>query len=300
MRIAVVELIDERGLNEETASDCGDRTWRPRRTGGIRVGGTAYGESRPADKQDANAKGEARNDLVMRLSLTRGDVIGQLMKTCRNDSLEPAFRALALELLFKRSVSEADQRLKDVFLEALRSSEPVIRRAAAGGVLTYCDDQDVQRELGKMVGDEDELVRTQAYTVLLAADQEDGRTEGVLDGLEKEERAVIVDACTAQLPRETDPEMRMLCKSVLGWEIGARCNEATEALQKGETDTARELIESALAMDPRNQQAQVENGEILPGHRQSETGRGNGKAIRGAHRGPQTLRGAGHRRRSLG
>ena len=200
------------------------------------------------------ARGAERDQLLLRLSLARGDVAARLVDAYRG-AAAPDFRAELLDLLFRRNLREPDERLAALAGEALGDPAPAVRRAAAYGLAAYAEPK-TQARLAKGIGDRDPQVRRQAYA-LFASGGYAANNRGAFGLLPGEERTNLVRTCVAQMKTETDPELAFLARSVVGRQVTILCEDAMQSVVGGDVLQARALIESALALDPGNQQAQV-------------------------------------------
>ena len=201
-----------------------------------------------------HAKGRKQEDLLVRLSLSRGDVMSHLSKAFRDSTEEPAFRADVLELLFKRSLRGTDASFEAVLGDALKDPADEVRRAAAKGLAQYGNESQ-QVALADCVGDPDPQVRRQAYMVFAASARR--LRDGAHGELSDQQREDLANACASQMTNESDPDLAYLARAVVGREAEVRCSEADRAFGEGDIADARELLNSALELDPENEQVRV-------------------------------------------
>ena len=201
-----------------------------------------------------SAKGTERQDILLRLSLSRGDVIATLLHAF-DRAAAPAFRAELLDLALKRNLREPDERVESLVRKALTDKAAEPRRAAAYGLVAYGNPKQ-QLALADAVRDADPPVRRHAYA-LFASGGYGPNNRGAFGLLPAEQLTNLIAACVEKMKTETDPEMAFLARSVVGREITIRCEEAAQALLSADVSKAKALIEGALVLDPENQQAQV-------------------------------------------
>ena len=109
----------------------------------------------------ARADNEAeRDDLVMRLSVARGNVVDAVLDAYNKPDAKPKFRADLLDLLFKWNLRARQDRIDLALRAALTDREAVVRRKAAQ-CIALCDEEDLQAALADLVDDPDAQVRRQ-------------------------------------------------------------------------------------------------------------------------------------------
>jgi len=204
------------------------------------------------------AEGAERETLIMQLNLARGDAVSAMIAAFADPAAEPGFRADLLDLLFKRNLRRADERIAAVMVRALDDPEQVVRRAAVRDYAVYMGSRD-QLALLDHVADPDPEVRRQVY-LLLSAGGRWGPT-GLWDLISgddsKEAKARLLGDVIRQAAEETDPEFRLLARAVIGREIAARCEKAIEAVQTSDLAAAEDLLRGAMELDPQNRRAKI-------------------------------------------
>lgn len=210
-----------------------------------------------------------REDIVMRLTISREDVVPALLKAFRRTTEPPEFRATVLEVLLKRHLRRADDRIPALCVEALSDPEPLVRRAAASGLVTYLQGTPELLTLTDHVTDPDYEVRRLVYTALLQLTEWQWRgwrggpraaeSSALWDTLQDdpERKKNLLEACRVQMEAETDEELQFLARSVVGREIARLCDAATEHLQRGAFEEAEAMLHEALALDPTNHRARI-------------------------------------------
>ncbi len=198
-----------------------------------------------------------KEELIMRLNVARGDVIGPMIEAVQNKKAPTQFRAEVLELLFKRNFNSSEPRIEDVLLQAAGDSDVIIRRKAAEGLAVYAEPS-LQLALIDHIFDSDPQVRRQVYLVLGANIRyASPRNGGIWGSMSEEHRGKVVARCLEQMKKENDSEMRQLVRAVIGKEIEIRGEEATQALQASDIQKAEDILRGALELDPQNRQAQI-------------------------------------------
>lgn len=111
------------------------------------------------------AEGDRREALVMRLNLSRGDVVTPMVAALRDSDAPAEYRADMLELLFKKYNRAADERVEAALGGALADAEPAVRRAAVYGFAVYMR-REQQLAVLDLIDDPDAEVRRQVYMLL--------------------------------------------------------------------------------------------------------------------------------------
>ncbi len=198
-----------------------------------------------------------KEELIMRLNVARGDVVGPMIEAVQNEKASPQFRAEVLELLFKKNFNSSEPRIEEVLIQAASNPDVIIRRKAAEGMAVYAESS-LQLELIDHICDPDPEVRRQVYLVLGADIRGSSpRTGGIWSSISEQHRGTVVERCLEQMDKEDNPEMRQLVRAVIGKEIEIRGEEATQALQTSDIQRAEEILRGALELDPQNRQAQI-------------------------------------------
>ena len=210
---------------------------------------------RPEALLDQLARGKGdREDIIMRLNLARGDVVGPMVEALNDRNSMPAFRADLVELLFRRYVRAPDEQIEKAILAVAADPETLVRRQVAHGLATFADEQ-LQINMLQYVTDPDPDVRRQVYLMLSGSGRR--AKDGIWKLMSPEQHAALIEDCLRQVGREEDPEMLLLVRSVIGREIELRAEEATQALQASDVAKAEEILRGALELDPQSAQAKV-------------------------------------------
>jgi hypothetical protein len=200
-----------------------------------------------------------REELMMRLSLARGDVVPQTIEAFGDTSAPAHYRAALLGLLFKINSRFEDKKIQEVLKKALKDPSAEVSRKAVHDYTLYMD-HDKQIDLLDLVRSPDPEIRKQVGQQLCA--RERGRRRRSLWGpLSREDMAerkekLIADAIE-QAKLETDPELKGIMRSIVGRRIEELCGKASEAVQRSDPVKAEELLEQARKLDPGNQQAMI-------------------------------------------
>jgi len=206
-----------------------------------------------------DASGDEREQIVIRLNLARGDVVGPMIEAFRNTEKPAAYRAAILELLFKRFSRTKAARVKKVLEQSLKDESIEVVRKAAYCYSIYLE-RDAQVPLVELVSHPDVEVRKQVYMMLCAEGRwrRRGLWRYVSRGEGGDERRDKLVADVVELyQKETDPELKFLARSVLGRRIEELCNEATQAAQRSDPLRAEDLLKKAFELDPENHQARI-------------------------------------------
>ena len=212
----------------------------------------------------AAGKGD-RQDLIMRLNVARGDVVGPMLEALHDASADPTFRADVLELLLKRNFRAREERIEKALLAATRDDELLVRRKAVHGLSVYAEES-LQVALIPSVSDPDPETRRHAYMVFAASTWHQDPEQGVWRLFAPAQKARLIDACLAQMKTEQDPQMQALARSVIGREIEIRGEKAKQALQASDVLQAEEILRGALKLDPEHPQAQIRLARFLLRH----------------------------------
>ena len=205
-----------------------------------------------------------RENVMMRLNVARGDVVGLLITALAAEDAPASFRCDVLELLLKANLRVQQDRIDKAILAALDSTTDAVRRKAAYGLAAYGQSEQ-QAALAGRLDDPDPAVRRQAYMVMGSGS---GRRmeRGAWGALSREQKEKAISVCRRRAKAEDDPELRTLARAVIGKAIEWRAEEATQALQSSDVVKAEEVFRAALAMDPENHQAQVRLARFLLKH----------------------------------
>ncbi|MHC4247924.1 MAG: HEAT repeat domain-containing protein, partial [Planctomycetota bacterium] len=213
-----------------------------------------------------HAKGDEREELVMRLNLSRGDVVTPMIAALENPSGGAEFRAEMVELLFKKNARAANKRIEEALTGALADSEPPVRAAAVYGFAVYMRGEK-QLPVLDLIDDDSAEVRRQVY-MLLNSEERGGRRRrhrhgprGLWDLVSEDSHAElkkkVLGAARRRASGETDAELRLLALAVVGREVERVCSDATQAAQRSDVPRAEELFRSALELDPDSHLAKV-------------------------------------------
>ena len=107
-----------------------------------------------------------KEELIMRLNVARGDVVGPMIEAVQNEKVSPQFRAEVLELLFKKNFNSGEPRIEEVLVQAASDPDVIIRRKAAEGLAVYAEPS-LQLALIDHICGPDPEVRRRAQMLLL-------------------------------------------------------------------------------------------------------------------------------------
>ena len=207
-----------------------------------------------------------RDDLIMRLNVVRGDVVSLLIRAVNDPDAPVPFRADCLELLFKRNLRNPEPRIEEALRAAVKSDELTLRRAAAHGLAAYADER-TQVALVDCLDDPVPEIRRQAYLVLGSGHWYDPVPDhGIWQLLSKEQKDRMIATCLRRMKSETDAELALLARAIVGREIALRCANAVRALQSSDVGGAEKTLRDAMSLDPANHQAQVRLVRFLLKH----------------------------------
>jgi hypothetical protein len=195
-------------------------------------------------------------ELTMRINVARGEVVPHLIEAMKDPRAPASGRANILELLIKRNFRSSNEQIEQAILTALKDPDPVVRRKAAHGLAFYAKEE-LQVALADSLTDPDPEVRRQVYLVLGDFAHRNAAESGVWKCLSKQQKEQMLQDCRENIERETDPEMRILCRAVIGREIEIRRLNAKQALQTADITKAETILRSALDLDPENHQART-------------------------------------------
>lgn len=189
-----------------------------------------------------------REELAMKISLARGDVIGALIPHFNDPTASEDFRAQVLRLLLSLYQRGKDDRVLDVVRRALEDSSADIRRAAADGVDTFMAENHYHLLAGSITDDDPE-VRRHAYTVMLPETWR-GADSRPWPPMSDEQLEAVVQDAKQQTQRETDPELKFLARSVLGRRVRELCYRAYQRRQQADMEGAEDFYRQAVELDP--------------------------------------------------
>ena len=201
-----------------------------------------------------DGKGD-KTELMMRLSLARGDVLGPMIQHATDQTAPVDFRCDVIQGLFKQYQRTAEDRIVEAIMNTRQDSDASIRRATAYGLAVFGDDK-MQAALVDQIDDPDKEVRRQAYMIF--AGYRWGPIEGGAWGaLPDGERKRLVATAREAMRNEQDPDLNYLARAVVGRQVEILCERAKRARETAEIDKAEQFFRQALQLDPENQQAQV-------------------------------------------
>lgn len=194
-----------------------------------------------------------RQNLLMQLQLARGNVVGAIRRSLADESIAVELRRDMMELLFRRFKREPDDDFKAIIYELLNDKDAQIRRHATYFFATYCD-MGRHPALIDAVIDPDPEVRRNAYPVFLANWETRSLWE---EHMSDDQRTTLVQRCVRQMKEETDDNLKLLARSVVGSQISYHISDAHSALQRGDMVRAQDLLNTCFKLDPQNQIART-------------------------------------------
>lgn len=200
-----------------------------------------------------------REELMMRLSLTRGDVVPQTIQAFQDTGAPAQYRAALLGLLFKINSRLEDEKIQEVLKKALKDPCVEVSRKAVHGYVLFMG-HDKQMDLLDLIRSPDPEIRKQVCLQLCAEGRRRHR-RALWDSLSREEAAekkkkLIADAIE-QAKLETDPELKGIVRSIVGRRVEELCRKASQAAQRSDPVKAEELLEQARKLDPESQRAMI-------------------------------------------
>ena len=208
-----------------------------------------------------SGKGD-RDELIMKLNVARGDVVGPMIAALSDPKRTAKFRAEMAELVAKRVARDNEPRLVAALDAATNDSEVQVRRRAVHCIALYSPEAQ-QGVLVDKVNDSDGEVRRSAYMVLAARARADAAKTGVWSDMTPEKRQQLADTCRRLMVEETDPELALLARSVVGRVIEIQCDEARQAQQSSDIARAEQMLRQAMELDPDNHQAKIRLARLL-------------------------------------
>lgn len=212
-----------------------------------------------------------REELIMKLGMARGDPVPAMIAAFEDETAGTEFRRTLLELLFRKHRRVPDERIVPVLWDALENGTPEIREAAAHGFSVYGTDDDLVK-LTDSVDDPAAGVRKIVYGVLVSKRRWEDPQDGLWSEMDKEQMSGLLQRVREQVPRETNPELKLLARSVLGRQITILCEESRELLLKSDVNGAEQKLREALALDPENHQARIRLARFFLSLGQKEKG----------------------------
>ena len=196
-----------------------------------------------------------QEQLVMRLNMARGDTLAPMLDALDAEDLSVKTRCLFLELLLKRYLRLADDRIPAAIEQALNHSDDAVRLSVTRNVAVYGDDK-LRLLLIDRVADAIPDVRSEAALVLAAGwrDNPISREWGLMDETDVKR---LMSHCKAQLAEEKDAERQYQLRSVIGRHIATLTMDADNALSSADLTRAGELLRQAFELDPGSMRAQV-------------------------------------------
>lgn len=208
------------------------------------------------------ARGDGnRDELVMRLNVARGDVAGAMVKALNDPATPSTLRGDLLELLCKRMCRSEDDRIAAALRQSIHDNDLAVRRRAAYCLAVYADAV-TQMSMIECLKDSDPEVRRQAYIVMSGSPRVDG-DDPVWARLTRAKREELTGICRQNAAQETDPEMKLMARSVLGHEIEVRGLDAAGAEQGADLDAAQRILQSALEIDPQSYAVKIRIARTL-------------------------------------
>ena len=202
-------------------------------------------------------RGDAEQ-LRMKFLLSRGDLAPLVIAAYDDPDSDTAFRAEALDLMFKLYQRNRDDRLESQLKAAVKAPEPAIRSCAVRGWLLFGDRND-RFVLIPATEDDDPAIAAMAFTEFCSAPRrmrgEDRQWQQLLEDPAMHQQ--LLSAAQKAAAQSDHAELNYLGRSVLGREIEYRTGQARQFLARGEIEQGREMLDSALALAPQNHQARI-------------------------------------------
>jgi len=208
------------------------------------------------------ARGEKRDELVMRLGVSRTDPVPAMIRGLEDPDMPIELRRLLIELLFKKHYRTPDDRIQAVLSKMLKAKESDIRAATVGCVALYGSDDD-RVALLDLIDDPDPRVRQQVYGVFTIRTRRQSAADGLWADMDDDQLDRLIKSVQRQVAKETDPELRLRAREVLGREIQIRCRRSRESFQKTDVATAEKLLREAMEIDPESYQAKTRLVRLL-------------------------------------
>ncbi len=203
---------------------------------------------------ETTAPGQVREQILMRLKSSPG-ADNAMMDVIKDKSRKDKFVAEVVELLFKRNVHRQAKDVNAALLETLKSESVVIRRKAAACMAMYAKNE-LRAGMIDLLDDPNAEVRKQAYIVLVSGYWK-YPAYGVWEHISAAGRAKMLSICRKQMKSETDSDLRILARAVVGREIEVRALQARQLASSSDLAGAEKLLQSCLELDPDNQVAQI-------------------------------------------
>ena len=205
-------------------------------------------------KLETTGAGQIRNDILMRLKSSAG-ADDAMMEVIKDKTRQAPFVAEVVELLFKRNVQRQLEKVNTALLETLKSEKIVIRLKAAECIAMYAKDE-LRANMIELLDDPNADIRKQAYIVLVSGYWK-YPAYGVWEHISEVSRKKMLSICLKQMKSETDSDLRILARAVVGREIEVRALHAQQLASSSDLAGAEKLLQSCLELDPGNQVAQI-------------------------------------------
>lgn len=190
-------------------------------------------------------KGEGdKKELVMRFNLSNDDVTSVLIQAYEDSKSDDAFRSIVIDLLFTHASRSPDERISEILKKALSSASGDIREQVVEGYYMNFRRGKTLRDLIPSFDDSRISIRRK---VCLDLTRPFGECLWLL--LKEPEREIIAEKARSYLKNETDEEMQLLLKAVIGRASFSLCDQALQLHQKGDLTGAEALYQRAIEVD---------------------------------------------------
>ena len=196
------------------------------------------------------ASGPQRQQLIMRLDTSHGDIIGALVNAIRTPSNSEQTRADLIDILFSTTHSSQTEDSLQLLQESINDPSPLIRMAVVQGFILY-GDRPQRLLLFQHLSDPAPEIRRALYIAFAGMGRKRRHRSGIWRVLlDKEHRQTTEQTLLQTIARETDPQLLPLAKGLMGRIIAKDCADGLAAQQKAALATAEELYSRALRLDP--------------------------------------------------
>ena len=206
-------------------------------------------------QQLRSGKGD-QTKLMMRLQLSRGDVIAPMIEQVLDEEAPSPFRCQIIESLSRQFNRSSDERIVDAFMQVRRDSDVMVRRTVIEGFSVFGGVEQHVRLIDQF-DDNDAEVRRTLYSMFTNIAWNEDIVGGVWAHLEPDQKLALLDFASRAATEEQDPELKFFARSIVGREIAILCRDATKARESADLTAAVELLQRAMALDPTSQRVQV-------------------------------------------